>query len=161
MKGTRSKIITDEETVRMHTNFAEFKNMEVNMAYNDNATYSISNGVVKVHTNTIHGWGIYVACRIPKSLLKAGQKYCISLVSNSRALSKVCIQDSPSRHLGTTIKEDHWEGNRVTSVVTISEANLVDGLGITSFLAANNTDYELSDFRIWEIDDVITGGGNS
>lgn len=40
MKGIRSKIITDEETVRMHTNFAEFKNVEVGMSFSDIATYS-------------------------------------------------------------------------------------------------------------------------
>lgn len=145
----------------MHTNFAEFKNVEVGMAFSDIATYSKSDGVLRVHTNTIYSWGIFVACRIPKRLLKAGQKYCISLVSNSRALSYISVKDAPSVHNSTIIKKSHWEGNRLMSVVTISEANLVDGLGITSFLVANNTDYELSDFRIWEIDDVTTGGGNS
>lgn len=158
MKGIKSKVITDEETVRMHTNFAEFKNVEVHAASPDIATWSKQDGVLRVHTNTIYNWGIFVACRIPKSLLKAGQKYGISLVSNSRALKNINIQTGDSSHRSTEIKKSHWEGNRFTSVVTIIEANLVDGLGITSFLAANNTDYELSDFRIWEIDDVTTGG---
>lgn len=161
MKGIKSKVITDEETVRMHTNFAEFKNVGVQAASPDIATWSKQDGVLRVHTNTIYNWGIFVACRIPKSLLKAGQKYGISLVSNSRALKNINIQTGDSSHRSTEIKKSHWEGNRFTSVVTIIEANLVDGLGITSFLAANNTDYELSDFRIWEIDDVTTGGGNS
>ena len=39
----------------------------------------------------------------------------------------------------------------------LKEADVVDGLGIHSFLKANNTDYEFRDFRIWEIDDL--GGG--
>lgn len=158
MKGIKSKVITDEKTVRMHTNFAEFKNMDVGVAYPDIATWSKQDGVLRVHTNTIYSWGIFVACRIPKNLLKAGQKYGISLVSNSRALSGVNIKNGNGSHRSTEIKRSHWEGNILTSVVTIIEANLVDGLGITSFLTANNTDYELSDFRIWEIDDVTTGG---
>lgn len=161
MKGIKSKVITDEETVRMHTNFAEFKNVWVNMANNANATYSISNGVVKVHTNTISSWGVYVQCKIPKSLLKAGQKYGISLVSNSYNLRGINIQTGDSSKQSIEIKKTHWEGNRVTSVVTLSEASLVDGLGITTFLSANNTDYELSDFRVWEIDDATTSTGGA
>lgn len=158
MKGIKSKVITDEETVRMHTNFAEFKKVEVGQAYSDIATYSKQDGVLRVHTNTIYSWGIFVACRIPKSQLKAGQKYGLSFVSNSRYVSGLNIQTGDYIHRSTEIKASHWEGNRVTSVVTLSEVNLVDGLGITTFLIRNNTDYELSDFRIWEIDDVTTGG---
>ena len=61
MKGIKSKIITDEETVRMHTNFAEFKNVKVDVAYPDIATWSKQDGVLRVHTNTIYSWGIFVA----------------------------------------------------------------------------------------------------
>lgn len=160
MKGIKSKVITDEETVRMHTNFAEFKNVIVSMSNKNVATWSKQDGVLRVHTNTITSW-IYVICIIPISLLKAGQKYGISLVSNSRDLSGVNIQNGPNTHTGSYIKSAHWEGNRLMAVVTISENNLVDGLGIVTYFIANNTDYELSDFRIWEIDDVTTGGGNS
>lgn len=161
MKGIKSKVITDEETVRMHTNFAEFKNVEVWMASKDIATYSKSDGVLRLHTNTIHDWGIIVMCRIPKSLLKAGQKYGISVASNSRALKNLKIQNPDNTHYSTYIKEAHWEGNRLMCVVTISEDNLVDGLGITAHLVADNTDYELSDFRIWEIDDATASSGGA
>lgn len=159
MKGIRSKIITDEETVRMHTNFAEFKNVIVGMAYPDIATYSMSDGVIRVHTNTLRGWGIFVSCLIPKSLLKAGQKYCISLVSNIRIRNIYLVNDNGTH--SATIVNRSFVGKRISSVVTLSEATLVDGLGIKVFLDKNNADYELSDFRIWEIDDVTTGGGNS
>ena len=40
MKGISTKIVTDDETVRMHTNFAEFKDVRVDMAYSDIATWS-------------------------------------------------------------------------------------------------------------------------
>lgn len=161
MKGIKSKIITDEETVRMHTNFAEFKNVEVGVAQPDIATWSKQDGVLRVHTNTIYSWGIFVACRIPKSLLKAGQKYGISLVSSSRNLSGVAIQSGDSHYRSTEIKRNYWEGDRLMSVVTLSEANIVKGLGITTFLTKNSTDYELSDFRIWEIDDATTSTGGA
>lgn len=161
MKGIKSKVITDEETVRMHTNFAEFKNVAVYMASKDIATYSKSDGVLRVHTNTRRGWGVFAMCRIPKSLLKAEQKYGISVASNSRALKQLGIQNPDNTHYGTYIKEAHWEGNRLMCVVTNSEDNLVDGLGITAFFGADNTDYELSDFRIWEIDDATTSTGGA
>lgn len=162
MKGIKSKVITDEETVRMHTNFAEFKNVIVSMQNKDFATWSKQDGVLRVHTNTLTSW-IYVICRIPISLLKAGQKYGISLVSNSRDLNGLTIRNGTNTHTGSYIKSAHWEGNRLMAVVTISENNLVDGLGIATYFGADNTDYELSDFRIWEIDDAATssGGGNS
>lgn len=161
MKGIKSKVITDEETVRMHTNFAEFKNVAVLMASKDIATYSKSDGVLRLHTNTIRSWGILAICRIPNGLLNAGQKYGISVASNSRALTQFIIQSPDSKYHSTYIKKAHWEGNRLMCVVTISEDNLVDGLCIAARFIADNTDYELSDFRIWEIDDATTSSGGA
>lgn len=138
----------------MHTNFAEFKNVSVNMAYPDIATWSKADGVLKVHTNTIHSWGIQAFCKIPKSMLKAGQKYGISLMSNSRKMGGITLMTGDSSHKSTAIIPSHWDGNRLSAVVMLNEANLVDGLTILSFLSANNTDYEFCDFRIWEIDDL-------
>lgn len=156
MKGISTKIVTDEEKVRMHTNFAEFENVRVAMAYPDIATFSIENGVVKVHTNTIHGWGVQVYCGIPKSLLKAGQKYGVSLVSSIRGIeyTQIRIQTGNDSHRSSWVKLPEWDGNRLSAVVMLDEANLVDGLAITAFLDQNNADYEISDFRIWEIDDL-------
>ena len=153
MKGISTKIVTDEETVRMHTNFAEFKNVSVNTAYSDIATWSKEDGVLKVHTNTIHGWGIYVHCNIPKSLLKAGQKYGVSIRSNV-ILDRVNIQTGNSSHRSKEIVKSHWDGEKISAVVMLEEADVVNGLGIHSFLSENNTDYELRNFRIWEIDDL-------
>ena len=158
MKGISAKIVTDEEKVRMHTNFAEFKEVSVNMAYSDIATWSKGDGVLKVHTNTIHDWGIYVHCDIPKSLLKAGQKYGVSIRSNV-ILYGINIQTSNCTHRSKEIVKPHWDGEKTSAVVMLEEADVVNGLGIHSFLSKNNTDYEFSDFRIWEIDDL--GGGNS
>lgn len=142
----------------MHTNFAEFKNVSVNMTYSDIATWSKGDGVLKVHTNTIHGWGIYVHCYIPKSLLKAGQKYGVSIRSNV-ILDGVNIQNGETTHISKEIVKHHWDGEKISAVVMLEEADMVNGLGIHSLLRKNNTDYELRDFRIWEIDDL--GGGNS
>lgn len=160
MKGINTKIVTDEETVRMHTNFAEFKNAVVGMAYPDNATWSKEDGVLKVHTNTIYGWGVFTFCAIKnsKSLLKAGQKYGISLRSNCR-LPGIRLQTNNSIKRAKTIVDPHWDGERISAVVMLDEANLVNELGIFALLSMNNTDYEIRDFRIWEIDDL--GGGNS
>lgn len=160
MKGISTKIVTDEETVRMHTNFAEFKDAHVGMAFPDIATYSIKDGVLKVHTNTIYSWGVFVHCRIPKSLLKAGQKYGLSVrVNNWNNKMSINIQNMESSHRSTGIVGTHWDGEKLSAECMIKEENLVDGLGIHTFLGANNTDYEFRDFRIWEIDDL--GGGNS
>ena len=142
----------------MHTNFAEFKNVRADMAYSDIATWSKGDGVLKVHTNTIHGWGIFVRCSIPKSLLKAGQKYGVSIRSNVK-LDGVNIQTGDSSHRSKEIVKPHWDGENISAVVMLEEADVVNGLGIQSFLGKNNTDYEIRDFRIWEIDDL--GGGNS
>lgn len=156
MKGISTKIVTDEEKVRMHTNFAEFKNVKVGMAYPDIATYSIKDGVLKVHTNTIHGWGITARCDIPTSLLKAGQKYGVSLVSSIKGIryTQIDIKTGNASHRSSYLKLPEWDGNRLLAVVMLDEANLVDGLGISVFLDQNSADYEISDFRIWEIDDL-------
>ena len=156
MKGISTKIVTDEEKVRMHTNFAEFKNATVNMAEPDIATWSKEDGVLKVHTNTIHSWGIQACCYIPKSLLKAGQKYGVSLVSSIRGIqySQIRIQTKNSAYSSSYVKLPEWDGNRISAVVMLDEANIVDGLTICAFLDHNNADYELRDFRIWEIDDL-------
>lgn len=151
-------MVTDEETVRMHTNFAEFKNAGVGMAKSDIATWSKGDGVLKVHTNIIYSWGIFVKCGIPKSLLKAGQKYGVSIRSNVKLVG-VDIQTGDSTHKSKDIVKPHWDGEKISAVVMLEEADVVNGLGVHSFLYANNTDYEIRDFRIWEIDDL--GGGNS
>ena len=156
MKGISAKIVTDEETVRMHTNFAEFKNTDVVMAASDIATWSKENGVLKVHTNTIHGWGIEVYCAIPhsKSLLKAGQKYGVSLRLNNHKVRVINIQTANSVHRGTEVVASHWDGDKLSAVNMLKEADVVDGLNITVFLLESNADYEFRDFRIWEIDDL-------
>lgn len=159
MKGISAKIVTDEETVRMHTNFAEFKNATVGMASPDIATWSKGDGVLRVHTNKIYNWGIYVHCGIPNSLLKAGQKYGLSFRLNNRNVYDINIQNVESSHRSTGIVDPHWDGDKLSAVCVLKEADVVGGLGICSFLKANNTDYEFRDFRIWEIDDL--GGGNS
>ena len=158
MKGISAKMVTDEETVRMHTNFAEFKNVTVGMGYHDNATWSKEDGVLKIHTNTVQGWGVFVHCNIPKSLLKAGQKYGVSIRSNVKLVG-VNIQTGDSTHKSKEIVKPHWDGEKISAVVMLEEADVVDDLGVHSFLYASNTDYEIRDFRIWEIDDL--GGGNS
>ena len=155
MKGIKTKMVTDEEKVRMHTNFAEFKNVSVGMASPDIATFSIEDGVVKVHTNTIRDWGVYVHCGIPKSLLKAGQKYGISIRANRWDDNMgINIQNVTSTNRSREIVRTQWDGKRVSTVSILTEENLVNGLGIHTFLGANNTDYEFRDFRIWEIDDL-------
>lgn len=155
MKGIRTKIVTDEQTVRLHTNFAEFKNVSVGMVSPDIATFSIEDGVVKVHTNTIHDWGVYVHCYIPKNLLKAGQKYGISVRVNRWDNNMgINIQNVESSHRSREVATTHWDGERVSTVSILTEENLVNGLGIHTFLGHSNTDYEFSDFRIWEIDDL-------
>lgn len=154
MKGIRAKIITDEETVRMHTNFAEFKNVGVNIAFPDIATWSKEDGVLKIHTNTIYSWGIYCRCIIPNGLLKAGQKYGISVRSSNKNIGNLVIMTGNSAHKSTGIVASHWDGDKNSAVVMLKEADVVDGLGIYAFLTNNNTDYEFSDFRIWEIDDL-------
>lgn len=159
MKGISTKIVTDDETVRMHTNFAEFKNVGVVMAYSDIATWSKKDGVLKVHTNTIHGWGIFVRCDIPNGLLKVGQKYGVSLRSSNRNVGSLRIMTRDSKHINTYIVNPHWDGDKLSCVCMLKEGDFVDGLGIQSFLSADNADYEFRDFRIWEIDDL--GGGNS
>lgn len=161
MKGISTKIVTDDETVRMHTNFAEFKEVSVNMAYPEIATWSKKDGVLKIHTNTIHSWGILVGCTIPKSksLLKADQKYGISLRSSNRNVGGIVIMTRNSAHRSTDIVASHWDGDKESAVVMLKEADVVDGLCICVFLSNSNEDYEFRDFRIWEIDDL--GGGNS
>lgn len=154
MKGISAKIITDEETVRMHTNFAEFKDVYVSMSYSDNATYSIKDGVVKLHTNTLRGWGCYVHCSIPQSLLKAGQKYGISLRSSNRKLGGIKMLTGDSSHISTEIVAPHWDDDKLSAVDMLKEADVVHGMGIQAFLSGNNADYELRDFRIWEIDNL-------
>lgn len=161
MKGISTKIVTDEETVRMHTNFAEFKNASVNMAYPDIATWSKKDGVLKIHTNTIYDWGIYARCIIPKSksLLKAGQKYGLSLRSSNRNITSLAIMTGNSAHRSEVIVALQWDGDKLSTVCMLKEADVVDDLGIYSYLPQSNTHYEIRDFRIWEIDDL--GGGNS
>ena len=154
MKGIKAKIITDEETVRMHTNFAEFKNVSVGMAYPDIATWSKEDGVLKVHTNTIYSWGIFCRCIIPNGLLKAGQKYGISLRSSNRNIGDLLIMTGDSSHRSEAIVAKHWDGDKLSAVCMLKEANVVNDLGIYSNLSQNNADYELRDFRIWEIDDL-------
>ena len=153
MKGISTKIVTDEETVRMHTNFAEFKNADICMASSGNATWSKEDGVLKIHTNTLRGWGIFVICRIPKSLLKAGQKYGISFRTNGDKVG-IDIKNGTQTHKSKTIVAPHWDGDKISAVVMLEEADVVDGLGIFTMLFENNTDYEFRDFRIWEIDDL-------
>lgn len=157
MKGISTKIVTDEETVRMHTNFAEFKNVSVNMAYPDIATWNKGDCVLKVHVNTIHGWGLQVRCGIRKSLLKAGQKYGISLRSTEKYISTLSLMTGDSAHNSIEIVKPHWDGDKLSAVVMLKDADIVDGIGINSYLYGNNVDYEFRDFRIWEIDDL--GGG--
>ena len=152
-------MVTDEETVRMHTNFAEFKNVGVGMAYSDIATWSKGDGVLKVHTNTIHDWGIFVRCSIPNGLLKVGQKYGVSLRSSNRNTSWLRIQTRGGSHYSTYIVDPHWDGDKLSCVCMLKEGDLVNDLGIQMFLRASNTDYEIRDLRIWEIDDL--GEGNS
>lgn len=161
MRGISTKIVTDEETVRMHTNFAEFKDVSVNMAYSDIATWSKEDGVLKVHTNTIYSWGVNVCCGIKnsKSVLKAGQKYGVSFRSDNRSVEGASIMMGNSTHKSTHIVKPHWDGDKISSVEILKEADVVNDMGIYAFLKANNTDYEFRDFRIWEIDDF--GGGNS
>lgn len=160
MKGISAKVITDEDTVRMHTNFAEFKNVSVGMASSDIATWSKEDGVLKVHTNTIHDWGIQVRCNIPVDLLKAGQKYGVSVRLNNRNFMHLRIQTFNSVHCSIYIVKPHWDGDKLSSVCMLNEEDVVDdGIGISVFLIEDNADYEFRDFRIWEIDDL--GGGNS
>lgn len=154
MKGISAKIITDEEKVRMHTNFAKSENAYFNMAYSDIATCSKEDGVLKIHTNTIHGWGIYVYCPIPEGRLKAGQKYGVSLRSSNRGVDGIKIMTADSTHISTKIVAPHWDGDKLSSVAMLEEENLVKGSNIQTFLRANNADYEIRDFRIWEIDDL-------
>lgn len=154
MKGISAKVVTDEETVRMHTNFAEFENAYAIMAEPDIATWSKENGVLKVHVNTRRSWGIQVHCRIPKSLLKAGQKYGISVRVNRWKNMGLNIQNVESSHRSYGIVGESYDGERVSAVCMLKEGDVVDGLGINTFLGENNTDYEFSDFRIWEIDDL-------
>lgn len=154
MKGISTKVVTDEEKVRMHTKFAESENAYAMMAEPDIATWSKENGVLKVHTNTLHSWGIQVHCSIPKSLLKAGQKYGISVRVNHWEKMELNIQNVESSHRSYRIVGAHYDGVRVSAVCMLREADIVNGLGINTFLAESNTDYEFSDFRIWEIDEL-------
>lgn len=153
MKGISAKIVTDEETVRMHTNFAEFKNVGVLMSYSDNATWSKEGDVLKVHTNTLHSWGL-VKCAIPNGLLKVGQKYGVSLRSSNLNVTGLRIQTKDNTRGSTYIVHPHWDGDKLSSVCMLKEGNLVNGLHIITYLSANNADYEFRDFRIWEIDDL-------
>lgn len=158
MKGISTKIITDEQTVRMHTNFAEFKNVSVDKFSSDTATFSKENGVLKVHTNTIKFYCM-AYCSIPNVLLKSGQKYGISLRSSNREVRGFRIQRSDSSHASKENVASHWDGDKIYSVVMLEKADVVPGLGIFCYLNKDYTDYEFRDFRIWEIDDL--GGGNS
>lgn len=153
MKGISAKMVTDEETVRMHTNFAEFKDVDVQKSFYTDATWSKEDGVLKVHINTIIGWGLFAFCGIPRRLLKSGQRYGISVRSNMRSIS-IGLKDGTQAHYGTEIVKAHWDGDKYSAVVMLKEEDLQYNLGIQSFLWANNTDYELRDFRIWEIDDL-------
>ena len=154
MRGISAKIVTDEETVRMHTNFAEPNNIYVVKAAPDIATWSKKDGVLKVHTNTIHGWGIFVHCGIPNGQLKAGQKYGISLRSSNRMVDGIKIMTVESTHISTKIVAPHGDGDKLSAVVMLKEEDVVNGMGIQSFLTESNADYEIRDFRIWEIDDL-------
>ena len=156
MKGISAKIVTDEEKVRMHTNFAEFKNVSINMARSNIATWSKEDGVLKIHTNKIYSWGAFARCIIPnsKSVLKAGQKYGISLRSSNRNVGSIVIMTGDSVHVSTDIVASHWDGDKESAVVMLKEADVVNNMGIYAFLKGYNTDYELRDFRIWEIDDL-------
>lgn len=150
MIGVKNTIITDDEAVKMHTNFADFKNAFLTMNYKDMATWSKENGVLKVHTNTLHGW-IYVFCKIAQGLLKAGQKYGISLRSSNHNLS-ISLQNGSATNVSKVIVAPHWDGDKISSVCMPKEED-VNVVGIYAYIRQSNADYELRDFRIWEIDE--------
>lgn len=153
MKGIRAKIITDDETVRMHTNFADSNDSKVFSYESGNCTWSNEDGVLKVHTNTIKKW-VFAFCEIPNILLEAGQKYGISVRSNKHI--SISLSNPEGSHKGTFIVNSQWDGEKASAVVMLKEEDVVDGLGLYSWLGSN-TDYEIRDFRIWKIDDL--GGG--
>lgn len=84
-------------------------------------------------------------------------QYGISVRVNG-SISFFRIQSPNSSHVSTVIVAPHREGDKVSAVCTLKKEDVVDGLTILAFLTDNNADYEISDFRIWEIDD--SGGGN-
>ena len=151
MKGISAKIVTDEETVRMHTNFADVKNYNVQYASKELLSYSIQDGTVRVHTNTLSDWA-YVSCDIPQKMLKVGQRYGISVKVNKHNIRQFNLQDKASVYFSTVLIPPYWDGDRVTSVVRYDKE--VGLMGILAFFPESNTDYEFSDFRIWEIDDL-------
>lgn len=157
MKGIKSKVITDEETVRMHTNFVSNPNFYVAFESQDSGTYEIDRekGTVTIHTNAIKGYA-YVTCHIPSEYAVKGT-YGISIKSPNE-VTPLLLTDTWSA-MAETLKS-WYDGKCATSIVKISQEHQAYGIRVN---LSSNTDYELSDFRIWQIDDATTstGGGNS
>ena len=155
MKGIKSKVITDEETVRMHTNFAKFDRVSVWQAKKGNASWELDNdkGILKLHIAVQRGY-TFVFLSIPE--LTLGKKYgtSVCIKTENRMPVYLCMMKvtAESRQKGYKAWKDG--DKHITYFEIVSAPNQV-GLYISPF--QDNTDYELSDFRVWEIDDE-TGG---
>lgn len=152
MIGMKNTIITDDEAVKMHTNFADFpKKVNVYMSDPNNATYYVSDGVVYVKTATSTvGWGCIVVCSIPAEQLQVGKKYGISVTSNIKEPIKLCTLSGSreAKSLGKPV----WSNGVGTAIVRIENENISD-MTIYYRPYSKGADYVIRDMKIWEIDE--------
>lgn len=161
MKGIKSKVITDEKTVRMHTNFAEFKNVSVWLENKDNASWKsdIDKGILKLHIAVKKGY-TFVFLLIPE--LTLGKKYGTSVCIKTENSTPVDLRImTPETELRQYVYKKWKDGDRHILYFKIT-SDTQERVGLYISPLQDNTDYELSDFRVWEIDDATTStGGNS
>lgn len=153
MKSIKSKIITDEKTVRMHTNFlGESPNLSVNYANPNDFTSSIVGNSITVNVKE-QTYYVVAQCAIPAGLLKQGNKYGVSFNIEGDNTFELIICQPNATHRQQIISR---KGTTPCRAV-FRAVDVVDGLYIYLGLYKSNTTFKFSNFRMWEIDDV-TGG---
>ena len=151
MKGVKNTIITDDEAVKMHTNFAEFpENAKFWTSDPNYATYYVSDGVVYVKTATSSVANSVVACRLPAERLQVGKKYGISVTVNKKG--GINISSLSYKHVAKFLSEPVWSNEVGTAIVRIEDEDISD-LTIYYSPYKKNVDYIIRDMKIWEIDE--------
>lgn len=155
MKGIKSKVITDEKTVMMHTNFlGEKPGLFVNYANRGDFTSSIEGNSITVNVLQKKSY-VVACCHIPDGVLTQGQKYGVSFNIEGDSSFELIICQGSATHRQTFI-----QGRRDTTPchAIFRATDVASGLLIYLGLRNSNTTYKFSNFRMWEIDEVETGG---
>lgn len=151
MIGVKNTIITDDEAVKMHTNFADFpENARVWRTSPNYATYYVSDGVVYVKTSTSFDGASVVACRLPAERLQVGKKYGISVTANIKG--RLQLSTLAGKHIAKILSKPVWSNGVGTAIVRIEDEDISE-LTIYYGPYVKNVDFVVRDMKIWEIDE--------